>query len=206
MKTIDEELEEEARAEAREGPPKDKLDRLRAACAHARDLDLEIQDLESRASEKKRELLDLRYKGLPDLFMSAGVSSVGIDAERNMPAYTAKMADHYHANISTSWDPERQDAGLNWLEEHGQGDLIKRTVEISFGRDQYKMFEQVMRALGKMPKIAEHIKVRRAVAWNTLTAWLKERYHNNEGLGDVELQTLGAVVGKVVHIKPAKEK
>ena len=54
MRTIDEELE--ADAATMETPPPDKLDRLRAACAHARDLDLEILDLEGRVSEKKREL------------------------------------------------------------------------------------------------------------------------------------------------------
>ena len=204
MKTIDEELE--ADAAEQEAPPQDKLDRLRAACAHARDLDLEIQDLENRASEKKRELLDLRYKGLPDLFLSAGVSRLDLGPSGNMPAYEAKMSDHYHANISTSWPIEKQDAGLNWLEDNGQGDLIRRTIEINLGRNEHKLFEQVMKALSKMPKLAEHIKVRRAVAWNTLTAWLKEKYHNREELGDTELQTLGAVVGKVVSVKPAKEK
>lgn len=204
-RTIDEELEADA-AEQEAAPPQDKLDRLRAACAHARDLDLEILDLESRASEKKRELLDLRYKGLPDLFMSAGVSRVDIAPSGNMPAYEAKMNDHYHANISTSWPIERQDAGLDWLEDNGQGDLIKRTIEIHLGRNQLQLFEQVMAALGKMPKLVEHIKVRRAVPWNTLTAWLKERYRSNEELGDTELSTIGAVVGKVVHVRPAKEK
>jgi len=204
MKTIDEELEADAAAQA--APPPDKLDRLRAACVAARDLDLEIQDLEGRASAKKKELLDMRYKGLPDLFMSAGVSRVDIDASGNMPAYEAKMTDHYHANISSAWPIERQDAGLNWLEDKGQGDLITRTIEINLGRNEHKLFEQVMKVLGKMPTLMDHIKVRRAVPWNTLTAWLRERYVNNEDLGDTDLQTLGAVVGRVVNIKPAKEK
>lgn len=204
MKTIDEELMEDAAAQP--VLPPDKLDRLRAACAAARDLDLEIQDLENRASEKRKELLDLRYKRLPDLFMNIGISRIDLEASGNMPAYEAKMSDHYHANISTSWPMERQDAGLDWLEAHGQGDLIKRTIEINLGRNEHKVFEQVMKALGKMPKLVGHIQVRRAVAWNTLTAWLKEKYNNREDLGDTDLQTLGATVGKQVSIKPAKEK
>jgi hypothetical protein len=204
VKTVDEELE--ADAALQEAPPKDKLDRLRAACAAARDLDLEIQDLESRASAKKKELLEMRYKGLPDLFMSAGVSRVDIGPSGNMPAYEAKLTDHYHANISTSWDPERQDAGLDWLEDHGQGDLIKRTIEINLGRNEEKVFKQVMKVLKKISKIKDRISVQRAVPWNTLTAWLKEKYQNDEELGDADLQTLGAVVGKQVSIKPAKEK
>ena len=205
MKTLDEELRADAVIASQAAPP-DKLDRLRAACAAARDLDLEIQDLEGRASSKRKELMEMRYKSLPDLLMSAGVSRVDIQPSGNMPAYVAVMTDHYHANISTAWDQDRQDAGLDWLEKHKQGDLIKRTIEINLGRNEHKLFEQVMKALGKMPAIMEHIKVRRAVPWNTLTAWLRERYHNNEDLGDNDLRTLGAVVGKQVSIKPAKEK
>jgi len=203
MKTIDEELAADA---ASQEVPKDKLDRLRAACAAARDLELEIQDLEGRASSKRKELLDLRYKGLPDLFMSAGVSRVDIGPSGNMPAYEAKMTDHYHANIASTWPAEQQEAGLNWLEDNGQGDLIKRTIEINLGRNEQKLFGQIMKALKKVSKIKERIKVRRAVPWNTLTAWLRERYQNDEGLGDNDLRTLGAVVGRVVNIKPAKEK
>lgn len=203
MKTIDEELEADAAAQT---IAPDKLDRVRAACATARDLDLEIQDLENRASSKRKELLDLRYKGLPDLFMAAGISRIDLDPSGNMPPYEAKMSDHYHANIQAGWPEEQQNEALDWLEEHGQGDLIKRTIEISLGRNELKLFDQVMKVLGKMPKIMERLKVRRAVPWSTLTSWLRESYKNNEELGDVDLRRLGAVVGKVVNIKPAKEK
>jgi hypothetical protein len=203
VKTIDEELAEDA---ASQEVPKDKLDQLRAACAAARDLDLEIQDLEGRVSTKKKELLDLRYKGLPDLFMAAGVSRVDIGPHGNMPAYEAKMTDHYHANISTSWPEDQQGQALDWLEDNGQGDLIKRTIEINFGRNENKLFTSVMKALQKLPALADRIKVQRGIPWNTLTAWLRERYKNNEELGDVDLRRLGAIVGKVVNVKPAKEK
>jgi hypothetical protein len=203
MKTIDEELEADAAAQT---TPPDKLDQLRAACAAARDLDLEIQDLENRVSNKQKELLELRYKSLPDLFMRAGISRLDLDPSGNMPPYEAKMTDHYKAGILASWPQEQQDEALDWLEEQGQGDLIKRTVEINLGRNENKLFEQIMKVLGKMPKIMERVKVQRAVPWNTLTAWLRERYQNDEDLGDADLRRLGAVVGKVVNIKPAKEK
>jgi len=202
-KTLDEELHAAAAADT---VPSDKLDRLRAACAAARDLELEIQDLEQHVKEKRRDLLDLRYKALPDLFMAARITRLDLDASGNMPSYEAKMADHYHANISTSWPQERQEDALNWLEDQGLGDLIKRTIEIDFGRDEHNWFGQVMKALNKLPNLTGRIKVRRFVPWNTLTAWLKEKYQNDEELGDNDLRKLGAVVGKKVDIKPTKEK
>jgi hypothetical protein len=203
MPTIDEELREAATTET---VTKDKLDRLRAACATARDLELEIQDLDGQLRSKKRDLLNLRYKALPDLFMEARIMRLDLDASGNMPAYEAKMADHYHANISTAWAEERQQEAFDWLEDQGQGDLIKRTIEIDFGRDEYNWFGQVMKALNRLPNLTGRIKIRRYVPWNTLTAWLKEKYQSDEELGDNELRKLGAVVGKVVNIKPTKEK
>jgi hypothetical protein len=205
MKTFDIDKELEAHAIATE-IPHDKLDKVRAACAAARDLEMEIQNLKEKLAERNRQLQEVRYKGLPDLFMAAGISRLDLAADGNMPAYEARLNDHYHANISQNWPIEQQNESLDWLESEGLGDLIKHTVEISFGKNEHSMFEKLMKSLQKMPALAGRVNVTRGVAWNTLTAWLREKYNGGEELGDVELRKLGAVVGKVVHIKPAKEK
>ena len=205
MKILDIDKELEADAIAME-IPHDKLDKVRAACATARDLELQIQDLKDKMTVLNRELQELRYKGLPDLFMSVGVSRLDLAADGNMPAYEARLSDHYHANISQNWPVEQQNESLDWLESNGQGDLIKRTVTITFGKGEHKIFEKLMSTIQKLPALADRINVTRGVAWNTLTSWLREKYKGGEELGDVELRKLGAVVGKVVNIKPSKEK
>jgi hypothetical protein len=198
-------LQEEMTADAAPSPPpQDKLDRVRAGVRAARDLKLSIEDLKEQLKAKNTELGDLLYRGLPNLFSENGVRDITLQREGNLPAYSARLLDYYHANIVSSWDQERQDRAYDLLEKSGHGDLVKRTISIAFGLKQAKEFKRVWAALRKLK--LKNLQVTRSVPWNTLTAMVRETYESGEQLGSEELHTLGATVGQVVNIKEAEEK
>jgi len=187
-------------------PSQDKLDIIRNACKHARGLIFEIQQLQENLRERNKEFSELRYEKLPTLFAQNGVDRIDLQAEGNLPAYTVAMADHFHANIKAEWPQDQKDAAFDWLENKGLGDLIKRIIEIRLGLDEVKLYQQIMTALLKIPKIREHLHETRSVPWNTLSSWLREEYKQGGELGDIDLQRIGGFVGKVVNLKPSKEK
>jgi hypothetical protein len=202
-KTAAQTLDQEIAADAGDEPvPQDKLDRVRAAVRSARDISLEIAALRERLSAKNVELSDLIYRTLPDTFVRNGVRNITLEAEGNLPAYTARLTDYYRANISTDWDQERQDKAYDLLEKTGRGDLVKKTISVRFGLKEHKMFKQVYAVLRKIKGL--RMEVKRSVPWNTLTAMIKETYEGGEQMGSEELYALGATVGQIVHIKEEK--
>ena len=199
-----EDFESRMRADAAEmTPPADKLTRVRTAAARMRDLQREASDLDERLKGVRKNILEMQHDTLPQLFIDAGVDRLDLSAEGNQPAFQAVMSDYYRANIRTDWPEEEQQVGYDLLEKRGCGDMIKRTVEIRFGLSENKMFNKVVKYL---QSLEVEMTIRQSVPWNTLTAWLKELYQDGEQLGDSELRILGATIGKVVTLKPKKEK
>jgi hypothetical protein len=184
-------------------PTKDKLDRVRDAVRNFRDLDLGIKVLEERAAEMRGRRLIMTMNTLPEIFMDAGVDSITLQSEGNMPAYQANLEDYYHAKISTDWDEEKQKEAYDLLEKRKSADIIKHTVEIRFGLKETKLFKQFMALFkGKAFKeLKKRIVIRRSVPWNTLTALIRETYEKGGEFKDEELRLLGATVGKTVKLK-----
>jgi hypothetical protein len=235
VKTLEQQIAEDAEAEKQaRAPTEDKLEKVRNAVRAARDLRLEIDDLEGQLKLKRAELVDLQYRQLPEVFARNGVNTIELAKQGNMPAYVAKLSDHYRASISSEWDQERQDRAFDYLERTGRGDIVKRTITVSFGRDSENLFsafyeyvtnftieerrktETKVKVRGKIRTKIKTEKVRvkpsldidlkRTVAWNTLTAMVKNHYEDGDVMGSDELETLGATVGQVVKINEVKEK
>jgi IS1 family transposase len=178
-------------------PNADKLDRLREAAKRLRNLKLEAGDLEARLESRKGEIDTMVKSTLPALFEEAGVMSIGIEAEGNMPAYEAKAWPYYHANIKADWEPEKKNEAFTWLTDHGHGDLIKAVITIEFGQGEYGTRKKVEDWLRKSKVLYTND---RTVPWASLTAFVKEQITKHNTIPPLE--TLGATVGKVVKLKP----
>lgn len=177
----------------------DKLDALRGAATRVRDLDAEIKDVEQRLSDLKRDRSELLTKTLPDLMDLAGVPGIDLEAAGNMPAINLKMVPYYSANIAASWPPERRDAAFKWLDDSGNGDLIKTTIVVEFDREDRA---GAIAAALKIKTFGLEPQVRETVSAQTLSAWLRECYE--EG-GDLPpLDVIGGSVGRTVKIKEVK--
>jgi hypothetical protein len=182
--------------------PSDKLDALRQECERLRDDDLEVADLEARLEAVKARRQKRLTETVPDLMDQVGVPEIVIAAAGNKPAARVSIEPYYKANIAADWEEDKRRAAFDWLDADGSGDLIKTVVTVGFPREDRSRALEVVAAIRKLG--VDSIEVGEAVAWGTLTAWLKERHKANGKLPPLDV--LGATIGRVAKIKPVKEK
>lgn len=192
-----------ALAELDDAPPpsEDKLEKVRNVLRRHRDKTMEKTDLETRLKQVNIEINELEFKTLPDVFNEVGVSNLGLQAEKNFPAYTAELTPHYRANISADWDDEKRAAAFAAIEKIGAGDLIRTAIVVDVPREDRKKAKAVVAAL---KKLKVQFSVELSTPWNTLTAWVKSRYEDGKKLPPLEV--IGATVGECVKPKIVKEK
>ena len=179
-------------------PNVDKLDALRDKVREQRDLLISIADAEERVRELKEELNNLQSVDLPELFTAANVDVVGLPAEGNLPAYDAKLAPYYHANIGADWEADRRSAAYSWLDDHAPG-LIKTTITVVLDRGDRATAVKVRAGLDKAGiEYDEGL----SVPWATLTKFVRETVEEKGTLPPLEL--LGATVGQVVKLRERK--
>jgi hypothetical protein len=178
----------------------DKLDQLRTAVKQRRDLELQIKELDDELGLRKQARYTLDHTTLPNLFMQARTTIVGIEKDGNRPAYVAKLQPYYKAVISADWPKEKQDAAYALLDKLRMGDIIKMIVEVEFGKFERKAAKSFLAAIKKLVR-PNQVNVRQGVPWKTLTAALQDYYDKGGNLGDRDLETLGATVGHVVTLK-----
>ncbi len=179
-------------------PKGDKLDQLKAGVAKLRDLEFEKAALEQRTSELGESIRTMKEKTLVDLFDEAGTSIVGVEADGNLPPFTCKLDDYYHANIPV----ETKDKAFEYLRKIKQEDLIKTEFKIAFGLKESKQSERFRRSL---EKASIQFSETHGVPWNTLTSWFKVQ-HQKKPLPVKAMELLGAKVGRVVKVVTQKEK
>jgi len=203
MVKMDEAVLKEIEADSKPKVSDDKLEFIRDKIRETRDIDQRIADLSEQIGDLKRVRQGLIFDTLPTMFMQIGLNHLGVAAQGNMPAYEAKLQDHYHAVISSEWSEEKKSAALKWAHKRKLGDLIKTTVTVELGLGQARTIKKLLDALKKMritPKIEE------TIPWQTLTAYVKERYKAGKPLSDEDLRTICASVNKVVKLTPVREK
>jgi hypothetical protein len=190
-----------AYVKAKAAPGEPELEKIRDACKAARNLQLEISDAENALKEKRASLNDLERKVLPDLFSVAGITSLTLEANGNMPAYEAERSPYYRANIAANWPDEKRQEAFDWLEKNGGGDLIKAEIIITLPRKSEKLRKSVLAALKKL-KLPD-VEVDLAVPWSSLTSFVRECYEKRKI--KPPLDKLGADVGEIVRLKVQKE-
>jgi hypothetical protein len=160
-----------------------------------RDLTLEIKDIEAMLEEKKKKLTQITMKDLPDLFDQYSLRSIGLEAEGNLPAYDLTASPYYKAVL-----PKEDDAGLRWLEDNGHGDMIRRVYTVNLDKDSEEQAKALREYLERFDLAFEE---KETVPWNTLTAFVKEQIEKRKTTPPLDI--LGAIVGKVVKLKPRKD-
>lgn len=93
---------------------------------------------------------------------------------------------------------ERLDNAINWLEENGAGDIVKRQVHADIGKDEEKA-KLVAEALAELGVPAKRT---RSVHGATLSSYIKEKI--SEPNVEVDFELFGVFSGKVVQVKKLK--
>lgn len=193
----------EAIAQAPPAVSADKLAALRAKCFELRDTEQTKSNLVERLKEVDAQLTTLRHMTLPDLMDEAGTDKIGLPGAGNVKSYDVLLEPYYRANIAAEWAQERREAAFAALVQEEAEDIIKHTFTIQFGRGE----EEAAHMLAELLKSEGYqYQVGLAVPWTTLTAWVKERFQGGAPLSASVLEQIGATVGRIVKLKPRKEK
>ena len=188
----------------------DKLETIYKRMRQVRDIKLKIADLELALKDAKNNLNELTMRELPDLMNDVRQNYLELPAEGNHPAIAFRIKPYYKANIDNNSPLSMQ--AYQWLEEHGEGDIIKRTVTASLGKDSGEEYAQITEYLDEQGIDYE---AKFGVPWNTLTAWLRDRHQRwlDQQGKDVPaedrihlppLEPFGAFIGQVVEVKDKK--
>lgn len=102
----------------------DKLARIGEVGEQMRALELEIAELEATATDRKKDLFELRTKTLPDLLREVGMSSFSMG-----DGTTVELKDEIYPDIPAALREE----AYEWLRRNGHGDLIKHEIKVTFG-------------------------------------------------------------------------
>jgi len=181
-------------------PPKDKLEAIHYAAVKARDLELEIIDLSASLDAKKADLRTLYETTIPDMMDEIGIDKIGIPQIENYPAFDLKIETEFGATIAASWDDARRQAALDWMTEHGHGDLIKTELKVNFSKGDYK--KAVALAAMIEAEYGTEADVKETIHASTLKSWFKEAWQKKLTLPPLDL--IGGYVKRIAKPKGRK--
>ena len=172
----------------------DSLRKAKLLASEARDLELQIGDLETSLAQKKARLNFIKSTELPDLLQEVGMNSIGLDPMGNAPAYEVRIKPYYAAAIPAKWGEQQKKKAFKALADHGASALIKTEVTFSFGRGEYEKAQEFAQANAHL-----HPSVKESVHHASLTAWVREQVEAGHSLPDLE--TIGARIGSVAELE-----
>ena len=102
---------------------------LRDLAMQQKEAEAEVARCEDALKDAKETLRAISEQKLPEL-----MDELGIPTFATKDGLKISIRETVHASMGRS-DAEKE-RGLDWLETHGHGAIIKRTVEVPFGRGQ----------------------------------------------------------------------
>lgn len=142
--------------------------------------------------KKAQEILKaLAERDIPEL-----MSKVGMEEFTTTSGFKLKINNKVRASIPAT-DKER---AFEWLEAHGFGGIIKRTIAVAFNRDQQEAATKLEEQLREQEY---DVKRETKVESSTLTAFVKEQLKNNKD-EKFPKALFGAYEFKLAEIKPKK--
>jgi len=146
------------------------VDRLATKIKDLQTLENEIDALEDRIKNTKRNLETLSGDVIPTMMAEMGLTQLKL-----MDGSSVDVKPYYAANISL----KNREAAYNWLRSNGLGDIIKNEITVSFGRDEdNKATTYVNLAKGQGYQPTQKLKVEPM----TLKALVRERIENGKDM------------------------
>lgn len=152
---------------------------------------LEAYEQELAELAKKSEEVKAQIERLETDLIPAAMDKIGMADFRLTNGAKVVVQPITRASIPK---PRQQEA-FAWLRANNAGSLIKQEINLSFGKGQDKKAAQTLQILQDMGLNPEN---KEAIAWNTLTAWVKGQLADGANLPK---DILGIWVGRKAKIE-----
>jgi len=158
----------------------------------ARDAEMLVVAREAQLADAKAE-----HRRITEVAIPEAMAAAGMETFRTSSGLTVTIKD----DVQVKQPPVAQRAqAYAWLEENGQGGLVKRSVEIAFGagETEAERAHALVDLLG--PQFPGSVREGREVNSSSLAAWLRRAIEAGES---PPLELLGARQVRVAKIKRA---
>lgn len=173
-------------SEAQQGPDQSQLAVISELALRQIQLTKELEELNQQVKAKTEALRKVQEKDLPDAMLAAGCKGYTLETGQGI---TIKE------DISASLAEGKKGPAIDWLRQHGYGDIVSEDVTIAFGKGQEEGATSLVAELADKGLIA----VRKTnVNTATLKSLIRELREKGE---DVPMETLGAYEWKKAIIK-----
>jgi len=157
-----------------------------AMARRAKELEKEIEDMESVVKERKEQYRKLTEEAMPEAMTSLGMK--GFDMEDGSKV---TLKPFYSASITEA----RRAEAFAWLRTNGFDDIIKNIVSVRFGKGEDELCARLLDLLREQRFPAEQAE---KVEPMTLKAWVKEQVERGNAF---PADLFGAFIGQKVTIK-----
>ncbi len=118
----------------------DILGRISTLADKMHQLDKDIAKSEQKTKNLKAQHDQIAIEQLPELFLQ-----VGMEELRTRSGLPLKLKNKVHTNISKG----RKPAAIAWLDLHGHGGMVKRSVIIDFNKTEDEKVKRLLKLIGK---------------------------------------------------------
>lgn len=164
------------------------LSSVGALAKRAKELEKEIEELETVTKERKEQQRKLLEDTIPAMLSELGMKSF-------------KMSDGSLIDIkpfySASIREENRAKAYEWLRDNGFDDIIKNTVSVRFGRGEDGLCDTLLNQLREQNYPVEQAQ---KIEPQTLKAWVREQVERGN---EFPSELFGAYVGQKATIKSA---
>ena len=164
------------------------LSSVGALAKRAKELEKEIEELETVTKERKEQQRKLLEDTIPAMLSELGMKSF-------------KMSDGSLIDIkpfySASIREENRAKAYEWLRNNGFDDIIKNTVSVRFGRGEDGLCDTL---LGQLRGQNYPVEQAQKIEPQTLKAWVREQVERGN---EFPTELFGAYVGQKATIKSA---
>lgn len=185
-------------AARKQQPEPDKLQALQAKAAVARDLELEIADLQSTLKEKNEALNKLYRDTLPSMLDEVKLDRIGVPPIGNKPGVDYKLYPYYSASIAAKWPMEKKQEAYDLLKRLKAESLIKTEVSAALPKGNLKLAQKLYDQIKKLKVPGAAVELSQTVHSGTLSSWLRELYNGGQSLSETDLSKIGGSVGRIV--------
>lgn len=162
------------------------LSSVGALAKRAKQLEKEIDEIESVLKERKDQQRKLLEESIPAMLQELGMKKFTM-----ADGSTIEIKPFYGASIKE----ENRAVAYEWLRKNGYDDIIKNTVSVRFGRNEDKLCESLINQLREQNYPVEQTE---KIEPQTLKAWAKEMVERGV---EFPTETFGLFTGHKATIK-----